>query len=98
MLRRPDETLALNIARDFGNFDVGLNLLAQSEHADLNPVTFGSSTVGGYALANLVAGYRISNAMNLRLRIGNLSDRDYQIVDGFNTYGRTAQLSFDYSF
>ena len=98
LLRRPDETLALNIARDFGNFDVGLNLLAQSEHADLNPVTFGSSTVGGYALANLVAGYRISNAMNLRLRIGNLFDRDYQIVDGFNTYGRTAQLSFDYSF
>lgn len=98
LLRRPDQTISLNLARGFGNFDVALNLLAQSEHADIDPVTFGSSTVGGYALANLVAGYRINDAMNLRLRIGNLLDRDYQIVDGFNTYGRTAQLSFDYRF
>lgn len=98
LLRRPDRTVSLNLARGFGGFDVALNLLAQSEHADIDPVTFGSSTVGSYALANLVAGYRISDAMTLRLRIGNLFDRDYQIVDGFNTYGRTAQLSFDYSF
>jgi outer membrane cobalamin receptor len=34
----------------------------------------------------------------LRLRIGNLTDKDYQVVDGFNTYGRTAQLSLNYLF
>ncbi|MEX2131431.1 MAG: TonB-dependent receptor, partial [Pseudohongiellaceae bacterium] len=98
LLRRPDQTVSLNLAREFGDFDLALNVLAQSDHADIDPVSFGNSTVAGYATANLVAGYRISAAMNLRLRIGNLFDRDYQIVDGFNTYGRTAQLSFDYRF
>ena len=34
----------------------------------------------------------------LRLRIGNLLDKDYQVVDGFNTQDRTAQLSLNYQF
>ncbi len=98
LLRRPDQTLSLNLAREFGAFDIAFNMLGQSEHADINPLSFGESSVGGYAIGNLVAGYRLSDAMSLRLRVGNLFDKDYQIVDGFNTYGRTAQLSFDYRF
>jgi vitamin B12 transporter len=98
LVRRPDQTLSLNLAREFGDFDVLINVLGQGDHADIDPNTFGPSTVGGYTNVTLVAGYRLTDAAHLRLRIGNLFDRDYQIVDGFNTYGRTAQLSFDYRF
>ena len=98
LLRRPEQTLSLNIAREFGAFDLAVNLLAQNEHLDIDPVTFGGSTVGGFGVVNLVAGYRFSDEINLRLRIGNLLDKEYQIVDGFNTQDRTAQLSVNFSF
>ncbi len=98
LLRRPEQTFSLNIAREFGVLDLALNLLAQNEHLDIDPVNFGGSTVGGFGVVNLVAGYRFSEDFDLRLRIGNLLDKDYQIVDGFNTQPRTAQLSLNYSF
>ena len=72
LLRRPEQTLSLNIAREFGAFDLAANLLAQNEHLDIDPVNFGSSTVGGFGIVNLIAGYRFNDELNLRLRIGNL--------------------------
>ncbi|MBL4729774.1 MAG: TonB-dependent receptor [Gammaproteobacteria bacterium] len=98
LLRRPEQTLSLNIAREFGALEIAVNVLAQNEHLDINPVNFGASTVGGYGVVNLLAGYRLSDDLSLRLRIGNFLDKEYQIVDGFNTQGRTAQLSLNYSF
>ena len=98
LLRRPEQTLSLNIAREFGAFDLAINLLAQNEHLDIDPVNFGGSTVGGFAVVNLIAGYRFNDELNLQLRIGNLLDKQYQIVDGFNTQDRTAQLSLNFLF
>ncbi|MGJ8688701.1 MAG: TonB-dependent receptor domain-containing protein [Gammaproteobacteria bacterium] len=98
LLRRSGQTFSLNAARDFGAFDLAVNLLAQNEHQDIDPINFGTSTVAGYGVVNLIGGYRFNEAFDLRLRIGNLLDKDYQIVDGFNTQGRTAQLSLNYLF
>lgn len=98
LLRRPEQTLTLNIAREFGSLDIAVNLFAQNEHLDIDPLTFGSSKVGGFGVINLIAGYRFSEDLNLRLRVGNLLDKEYQVVDGFNTQDRTAQLSLNYSF
>lgn len=98
LLRRPEQTLSLNIAREFGSLDIAVNLFAQNEHLDIDPLTFGSSKVGGFGVINLIAGYRFSEDLNLRLRVGNLLDKEYQVVDGFNTQDRTAQLSLNYSF
>ena len=98
LLRRPDQTLSINLARDFGVLDLTLNLLAQGEHRDIDPVSFGSSKVGGFGVLNVIAGYQLSEDFELRLRIGNLLDKDYQVVDGFNTQDRTAQLSLNYQF
>lgn len=98
LLRRPEQTLSLNMARAFGALDFTINLLAQNEHQDIDPINYGGSTVGGFAVVNLIAGYRFSAQMDLRLRIGNALDKDYQIVHGFNAQGRTAQLSLNYTF
>lgn len=98
LLRRPEQTLSLNIAREFGALDLAINVLAQNEHLDIDPLTFGGSTVGGFGVVNLVAGYRLNDDFDLRLRIGNVLDKEYQIVDGFNTQDRTAQFSLNYSF
>jgi len=98
LLRRPNQTLSLNLARQFGPVDMTINLLAQNDHRDIDPISFGSSQVGGYGIVNLIAGYQFSDVVDLRLRVGNVFDQDYQIVDGFNTFGRTAQLTLRYQF
>jgi len=98
LLRRSGQTFSLNVGRNFGAFDLTVNLLAQNEHQDIDPINYGTSTVAGYGVVNLIGGYRFNEAFDLRLRVGNLLDKDYQIVDGFNTQGRTAQLSLNYLF
>jgi len=98
LLRRPDSTFSLQASRQFEALDFAINWLIQESHKDLDPVTFGTSNVGGYGIVDVVAGYRISESVNLRLRVGNLFDKDYSVVDGFNSYGRTAQLSLNFNF
>jgi vitamin B12 transporter len=98
LLRRPDQMLTLNLAREIGNFRVAAKVLAQSEHLDIDPITFGRSSVSGFTTTDLNLAYHLNNSMDLRLRIANVFDRDYQLVDGFYTFGRTVQLAFDYRF
>ncbi|MEX0618184.1 MAG: TonB-dependent receptor [Pseudohongiellaceae bacterium] len=98
LLRRPEQTVSASLGKNFGRLDFSLQWLAQSKHRDVNPETFGSSEVGGYGIVNFIAGYHFSNTLGLRLRLGNVLDKDYEVVDGFNTLGRTAQLSMDYQF
>lgn len=98
LLRRPNQMLAINLGRDFGKFDLAMKFLAQSNHHDIDPVSFGPSVVGGYATTDLVFGYALNTASSLRLRVGNIFDKSYQFVDGFYTLGRTAQIAFDYRF
>ncbi len=98
LLRRPNESFSMQASRQYEKFDLHLNWLVQSDHRDLDPVTFGPSKVGGYGILNVVAGYQYSAAIALRIRIGNLLDKKYSVVDGFNTYGLTGQLSLSISF
>jgi vitamin B12 transporter len=98
LLRRPNSTFLIQASRQFNQLTVALDWLMQEGHKDLNPFTFASSDVGGYGLVNLVTGYQFSDSLALRLKVGNLFDKGYRIVDGFNTYGRTAQLAINYHF
>lgn len=98
LLRRPNQTLSFNMAREFGDFDFSMKVLAQSDHHDIHPITFGSSMLGGFATTDLVLAYQLNDAIDLRLRIANAFDKNYQFVDGFYTLGRTAQLAVDYRF
>jgi len=98
LLRRPNQSLALNLSRTFGKFDLVAKVLAHSKHHDIDPVSFAPSVVGGFATTDLVFGYQLNQSSNLRLRLGNIFDKSYQYIDGFFTLGRTAQLAFDYRF
>lgn len=98
LLRRPDQSLTATLYKESGNFDLTIQTLAQSDHRDIDPVTFGSSEVAGYGILNLIGGYRFSENADVRLRIGNVFDKDYEVVDGFNSYGTTATVAFAYRF
>lgn len=98
LLRRPNEILSAGISREFDKLNVGLTWLVRGAQKDVDPVTFGTSSVAGNAVFDLVLAYQLLNDLSLQLKIGNLFDKDYQVVDGYNTYGRTALLTTRYQF
>lgn len=105
-----DETTGLQLirrARYFGNlgishdFDV-LNLGAEVRYSgarqDLNFNTYPYSTVSlsAYQILNLTARYRIDKHLDALGSIGNVFNRNYTEVYGYNTPGRTLFLGLNY--
>lgn len=98
LLRRPNEILSAGVSRQFQKLDVGLTWLLRGTQKDVDPVTYGTSTVAGNAVFDLAFSYQLVDDFSVQLKIGNLFDKDYQVVDGYNTYGRTALLTTRYQF
>lgn len=98
LLRRADEQVNLSLSRDFQQLSLRLDWLWVGERADLDPVTFGRSTVDSYNKLDLVANWQFSEALNAQFRVGNALDEDYEVVDGYNTLGRTGMLKLRYQF
>ena len=84
LLRRPREKAALAVGY---RFDSGCTLggdgYAASRRRD-----FGGE-LGGYALANLYGACPLGRAFRLELRLDNALDRDYTLVQGYATPGRS---------
>lgn len=98
LLRRPNEILSAGISREFNRLDVGLTWLLRGTQKDVDPVTFGTSSVAGNAVFDLALSYQVLSDLSVQLKVGNLFDKDYQVVDGYNTYGRTALVTTRYQF
>jgi vitamin B12 transporter len=95
LLRRPKESATFSAVRTFGRFDLGVDVLAAGERKDFGfpePVD-----LDAYVLANLTAGWRITDALSLRVRIENLFDEDYELADGYNTAGLGAFVAVRYA-
>jgi vitamin B12 transporter len=89
LLRRPKRKLAADLRYDFGNgLDIAIDGLAASARKD-----FGDVNLHSYALLNLAAGWNIDPAWRLEARLGNLSDEDYELAQGYNTPGRNLQVN-----
>jgi vitamin B12 transporter len=92
LLRRPKHKLSSVLGTTFGDrIDAGIELLASGKAADV-----GGSTLGGYALLNLRAGVAIGDAWRVTARLENLFDRDYALVHGYNTPGRSAFVTVSF--
>ncbi len=73
-------------ARSFGKFNIGAEVVGASyryDSIDESP----SSRMGGYALFNLVASYKISRDWRVDLRWNNVFNKSYELAQGFNTPG-----------
>ncbi len=98
LLRRPDELLSLGLNRQFGSLRTHLHWTVRGAQADLDPVTFGRSEVAGSGVVDLALSWQAQSNFQLDLKLGNILDKTYQVVDGFNTYGFTAHLGGSYRF
>jgi vitamin B12 transporter len=88
LLRRADRKL--NINTDFTINDQwhwGLDFQAASERPD-----FGVNAAG-YGRVDARLGYRIADNWDVEARIENIGDKDYELIPGFNTPGRSGMLT-----
>lgn len=98
LLRRADEQANLSLSRGFQQLNLRLDWLWVGDRADLDPVTFGRSTVDSYHKLDIVANWAFNPALSAQLRISNALDEDYEVVDGYHTLGRNGMLKLRYQF
>lgn len=84
-------------ARTFGRVDVdyvlanasfGATLRGASNRRDIDAQTFADSHVAGYGVVDLRASWQVTPRLELSAKIENVLDKQYQLVDGYNTQDR----------
>lgn len=93
LLRRAERSATAHLTRRLGAHQLGLQLLATGERRDVGEVR-----LAGYVLASLTASLAVAERWTLRLRLDNLLDQDYELVDGYNSAGRGIYASMAYSY
>ena len=85
LIRRAKEKVSGVLERRFGErFSIGAELLYSSRREDVGDVN-----LPAYAIVNLRASYQINTNWRFGARLENIADRDYVLVHGYNTPGRS---------
>ncbi|MDE2147958.1 MAG: TonB-dependent receptor [Burkholderiales bacterium] len=79
-----------------GPWSGGIDLVASSARDD-SPYAPPPPRMGGYALVDLHAAYRLAPAWTLSLNLGNAADKRYELVRGYTTASRHVTLAIAYS-
>ncbi|WP_460542362.1 TonB-dependent receptor domain-containing protein [Halomonas shantousis] len=67
----------------------GATLRSASDRSDIEiAYPYGDTTVGGYGVVDLRAAWQVTPKIELSAEVENLFDRDYQLVNGYNTRDR----------
>lgn len=88
--RRPGRSARFDADRAFGRFSVGTSwYLASSRYDDIANL----HRLGGYALVDLRAGWKIDRNWSAQLAFDNVLDKDYETAWFYNQPGRTVMLT-----
>lgn len=91
--RRPEQSLRLDLDRQFGRFSAGTTLIGVGRSFD-DPAN--EVRLAGYTLVDLRAAYWLSESVQIQARIENLLDEDYETVAWYNQPGRTLFVTLSY--
>lgn len=95
LARRARNIFAGTLERAIGAWRIGGEVRSQDRrYSNFNAP---NSALGGYAVANVYASYAVSPAISLQARIDNVADRQYELVRGYNTPGRSLFLTLRYA-
>ena len=89
LLRRAKQFANLAVTHHAGAWDAGAEWQYSGARQDGDINTFAPVTLPAYQLLNLTARYQIEKDLSVFARIDNLLNRDYMLVHGYNTLGRT---------
>lgn len=90
LLRRPDEKLNISFDRYLNNFSIGSSLRYASQREDYGV------TLQGYTVIDLRAAYRFNDNWKLAFRLENMTDEEYQLVNGYNTPGASGYVTLEW--
>ncbi len=90
LLRRPDNKLNISVDKFFNQFSLGSSLRYASKNPD-----FGVE-VDGYTVIDLRAAYKINSHWKVSAKIENATDKDYQIINGYNTPDLSGYLTIQW--
>lgn len=95
LVRRARNIFAGSLEHSIGLWRLGAEVRGQ----DGRYSTFNTpnSLMGGYVLTNLYATYAITNALAVQARVDNVTDKQYELVRGYNTPGRSLFLTLSYA-
>ncbi len=91
--RRAQQSLALNVDRDFNDYSVGLTLRGEGRRYDDIANT---NRLGSYITWDLRGEYRLDEAWRLQARVENLFDKDYQTARYYDQPGLGAYVTLRY--
>lgn len=93
--RRAKRYGVLGADRPFGAWRLGAEVVGSGERFD-STTEAPNTRMHGYALLNLRAGYALSREWSLNARWNNVFDRDYELVQFYNTPGSNLFLWLGY--
>ena len=88
--RRAKTLVKLGLTRDSGPWQWGGNLRAADKRPDAG------TTLGGYAVLDLTAAYKLTNETRVFGRVENVADRHYETVYGYRQAGRGVFVGLDW--
>ena len=89
LLRRADRKLNINTNFKINEqWSLGLDLQAASDRPD-----FGGTSSSAYGRVDGRINYQFAEAWSLEARVENLGDKDYELIPGYNTPGRSGLVS-----
>ena len=95
LTRVPQNQLSLTLDGDFGNGWTGSFGLTHASGAEDG---FPQGEMGGYTVYRAQIGYDLGNDRQLYLRVENLTDKIYQVSDGYGTPRRSVHAGIRASF
>lgn len=96
LLRRAKQFANLAVTQHIGAWEAGGEWQYSGARQDVDINTFAPVTLPGYQVFNLNARYQVEKNLSVSARIDNLFNRDYMVVHGYNTLGRTLFVGLNY--
>lgn len=93
LLRRAKEIARVDLDYQVHRWSAGVTLEGQGDRQD-----FADTTLDAYLLTHLRANWYLTPDLTLRAKLDNVTDKDYQQANGFNTQGRYAEAQLSYQF
>lgn len=94
LARRAKRLVSVDLKRPVGQHHVGLSVGYQGERRDSD---FSDQVLDAHTLVGLNATYKISPQWRLVGRLENALDAQYQLAHGYNTPGRSAFVTVNYT-
>lgn len=98
LIRRAKTFGSLSLAKSFGPWRFGAELLSSRQRFDNDIIAFSRVELAPYEVLNLTARYDLGKQTALSARLENATDRRYVLAHGFNTQGRKLSALLSHSF